>query len=92
MSTTTPTSSCVRNKRLAANAEKAEQLYLQAKTKAVAAFKSTCHPLRLGVELNLSVFYYEIKGDTKKAIDIAKETYQLIEGQLQDLQTGVGSC
>lgn len=71
------------------NAERAEQLYIQAKAKAATAFKSSCHPLRLGVELNLSVFYYEIKGDTKKAIEIAKETYQMIEGQLQDLQTGV---
>jgi 14-3-3 protein epsilon len=82
-----PISEFADNQRLATNSERAEHLYLQAKEKASAS----CHPLKLGVELNLSVFYYEIKGDTKKAIDIAKETYSMIEGQLQDLQTGVGS-
>ena len=46
-----------------------------------------CSPLKLGIELNMSVFHYEIKNDTKKAIFIAHKTYIKIEEQLHHLQS-----
>jgi 14-3-3 protein len=45
-----------------------------------------CSPLKLGIELNLSVFYYEILNETKKAISTANTTYMRIEEQLHQLQ------
>lgn len=46
-----------------------------------------CSPLKLGIELNMSVFYYEIMNDTKKAISKANGTYMRIEEQLHQLQS-----
>lgn len=51
---------------------------------------TSCNPLKLGIELNMSVFYYEIKNDTKKAIEIARKTYNNIENQLHKLQSSPG--
>ena len=34
-----------------------------------------CHPLRLGVVLNLACFNYEVKSDPNKAIGIARDTF-----------------
>lgn len=48
------------------------------------------HPLRLGIELNMSVFHYEIKNDTKKAIAIAQNCYSKIEEHLHHLQNEKG--
>ena len=36
--------------------------------------KST-HPIRLGLYLNFSVFFYEIQNDSKKACETAKKVY-----------------
>lgn len=33
------------------------------------------HPIRLGLALNFSVFYYEIKDDSAKACELAKEAF-----------------
>jgi 14-3-3 protein epsilon len=36
---------------------------------------STTDPIRLGLALNFSVFYYEIKNDAKKACELAKTAF-----------------
>jgi len=48
------------------------------------ALKPT-HPIRLGLALNFSVFYYEIRGDHKKACDMAKEAFDLAIAELDTL-------
>jgi len=35
----------------------------------------TTHPIRLGLALNFSVFYYEIMNDPLKACSLAKQTF-----------------
>ena len=72
--------------RFAEFVEKAGQAYREAMKMAEDKKLKVCDPLRLGVELNLSVFYYEIKNDTKEAISVAQKTYSKIEEQLQHLQ------
>lgn len=52
--------------------EKSQKAYEDAFTISKASLHST-HPIRLGLALNFSVFYYEIKNDPKKACCLAKE-------------------
>jgi 14-3-3 protein epsilon len=40
-----------------------------------AASLKTTHPIRLGLSLNFSVFYYEVKNNPAKACDIAKTAF-----------------
>lgn len=68
------------------SSKKAGEMYEKAKGLA-ASYLKLCSPLRLGIELNMSVYYYETKRDTKTAFSIAKESYDGIEEQLQTLQT-----
>ena len=35
----------------------------------------TTHPIRLGLALNFSVFYYEVRNDPKKACELAKQAF-----------------
>jgi 14-3-3 protein epsilon len=42
------------------------------------------NPIRLGLALNFSVFYFEVMNDQKMACDIAKETLDLARGKLKD--------
>jgi len=51
--------------------EKALQLYSES-DKAVKNYLPSTHPLRLGHQLNLSVFYYEVLQEPGKAMNIAK--------------------
>lgn len=45
---------------------------------------STTHPIRLGLALNFSVFYYEILGDPKEACKLAKGAF---DSAIQELDT-----
>jgi len=38
----------------------------------------TTHPIRLGLALNYSVFYYEIKNEPEKACELAKKVFFLL--------------
>ncbi|VDQ11093.1 unnamed protein product [Trichobilharzia regenti] len=40
------------------------------------------HPIRLGLALNFSVFYYEIENDSKKACNLAQTAFDEAIGQL----------
>ena len=51
--------------------KQAEEAY-QAASKAAESM-NTCHPIRLGLALNFSVFYYEIMKEPSKAIHMAKK-------------------
>lgn len=52
----------------------AEQAYRKASELSLQGLSST-HPTRLGLALNRAVYYYEIMGDTAKAISLAKEAF-----------------
>ena len=74
--------------------EAAFDAYNVASSKANAELKST-HPIRLGLALNFSVFYYEVKKDPSKACTLAKEAFdqaiaeidQIDEDQYKDSTT-----
>ena len=55
---------------------KAEKAYDQAKENAT--HLATTHPIRLGLALNFSVFYYEIKNKPEKACSLAKQVMRNI--------------
>ncbi len=44
------------------------------------------HPIRLGLALNFSVFYYEIMGDPTKACNVAKEAFDNALSELDNLK------
>lgn len=44
------------------------------------------HPIRLGLALNFSVFYYEILQDPEKACDLAKEAFEEAIAELDSLK------
>lgn len=47
----------------------------------------TCtHPIRLGLALNLSVFYYEILAEHEKACELAKKAFDSAIAELDTLQ------
>ena len=46
----------------------------------------TTHPIRLGLALNFSVFYYEIMNDHEKACSLAKTAFDDAIAELDNLQ------
>ena len=54
------------------NVDKAEKSYQKAFDLAKDNLPST-HPIRLGLVLNYSVFFYEIKNNSAKACELAKK-------------------
>lgn len=55
--------------------EESQEAYLKA-VKTASQMPST-HPIRLGLALNFSVFYYEILNDPGKACELAKRVCRL---------------
>ena len=63
---------------IAAVVEKSQQSYQEAFDIAKDKMQPT-HPIRLGLALNFSVFYYEILGSPDKACQLAKQaSFQLL--------------
>lgn len=54
--------------------KEAEEAYQKASASAEANMAPT-HPIRLGLALNFSVFYYEISNSSDKACELAKKVY-----------------
>ena len=74
--------------------KKAHSAYEKALEKATLDLKTT-HPIRLGLALNYSVFYYEVLNDPSKACQLAKQAFddaiadieQIEEEQYKDATT-----
>nr|UUF95671.1 14-3-3 protein [Schistosoma spindale] len=64
------------------------QKSLDAYTKATTAAENlpTTHPIRLGLALNFSVFFYEIQNDASKACELAKSAFDSAIAELDQLQ------
>lgn len=56
----------------AGNIEKSQEAYQEAYARSQKEMEPT-HPIRLGLALNFSVFYYEIVNSPEKACDLAKK-------------------
>jgi len=67
-----------------AAAENSLQAYQQASKIASEALPPT-HPIRLGLALNFSVFYYEILNEPDKACELAKKAFDDAIAELDDL-------
>lgn len=65
-------------------ADKSLESY-QAATETASAELPTTHPLRLGLALNFSVFYFEIMGQPEKACQLAKQAFDDAIAQLDSL-------
>jgi 14-3-3 protein epsilon len=58
---------------------------LKAYTEANAINLPPCNPIKLGLALNFSVFYYEVLKDHKKAISLADESLQAALDKIDEL-------
>ncbi|KAA3680514.1 14-3-3 protein beta/theta/zeta [Paragonimus westermani] len=65
--------------------EKSHQAYKEATDKANAVLSET-HPIRLGLALNFSVFYYEIQNDPEKACELARKAFEDAISRLDQIQ------
>ena len=66
-------------------AEEANQAYKRATDVATNDLEAT-HPIRLGLALNYSVFYYEIKQNPEKACEMAKKAFDDAIADLDNVQ------
>ena len=69
--------------------DNADRGYEQAEKLAAEKLPST-HPIRLGLALNFSVFYYEIKNEPDKACKLAKKVSNYINNVHTDIVLCVG--
>ncbi|GFO22006.1 hypothetical protein PoB_004851100 [Plakobranchus ocellatus] len=67
------------------DAAQAEEAYSMAMEHAKSSMSST-HPNRLGLALNFSVFYYEIRNKPEKACNLAKEAFDGAIAELDNLK------
>ena len=74
-----------KQKEIGKNAEKA---YGEAKEIAESSLKTT-HPIRLGLALNSSVFYYEVMSDPTKACQMAKTAFDEAIADIEQLDDDV---
>jgi 14-3-3 protein epsilon len=65
--------------------ESVKQEALKAYTEANAINLPPCNPIKLGLALNFSVFYYEVMKDHKKACLLADESLQAALDKIDDL-------
>ena len=63
---------------------KAQAAYESAQTAAEKLMIS--HPIRLGLALNFSVFYFEIMNQPKKACELAKNTFENAINSIDDMK------
>jgi 14-3-3 protein beta/theta/zeta len=63
--------------------KKSEEAYAEAYEKA--DNMETTHPIRLGLALNYSVFFYEILNDQQKACELAKDAFEKAIHELDEL-------
>merc|ERR1712195_409523 len=68
--------------------KQAERAYTEAKEIAEAHLKTT-HPIRLGLALNSSVFYYEVMSDPTKACQMAKSAFDEAIADIEQLDDDV---
>jgi len=66
-------------------ADKACEKYEEARMQAEAKLPTT-HPIRLGLALNFSVFYYEIRHEQAKACSLAKDAFDKAISELDNLE------
>ena len=62
----------------------AERAYLQASSLAKRDLSST-HPIRLGLALNFSVFYFETSKNPDKACNLAKDAFEAATSEMDTL-------
>jgi 14-3-3 protein epsilon len=66
-------------------ADNALQAYQQATEVATKDLKTT-HPIRLGLALNFSVFYYEVLNDPSKACSMAKDAFDNAIAEIEHIE------
>lgn len=64
-------------------AEKSNQAYSEALT--LSEELGATHPIRLGLALNFSVFFYEIMGSSERACELAKKAFDKAISELDSL-------
>merc|ERR1712183_599381 len=67
------------------NLEKVKQNALGAYNEANGIQLPPCNPIKLGLALNFSVFYYEVMKDHKKACQLADESLQQALDKIDEL-------